>query len=303
MKIEVTAKKVQDAINQGLKQLGATLDEVEVKVIDQGGLFRKAKIEMTIDRGETPVAENKKPETEQPAADSRRAVEQPASSKPQPEKTATAAKPQRDNKRRDPDNVGEKRADKKPAPEKRAEKPLATEGKAEENAAAPSGLDRKPRKLNASEKEAAAHALEFVRTVIEKMGFDAKVEAKENCEYTDIAAEGGDDNLIIGRRGETLAALSYLAETCARAEKAHISIVVDCNGYRDRRAEKLVAEAKRRADECVQRRRKVRLEPMERSDRRTVHNALSSDPRVTTASEGKEPHRYIVITPKNNNNN
>lgn len=303
MKIEVTAKKVQDAINMGLAQLGATLDEVDVKVIDQGGLFRKAKIEMTIDREENaekaPAVEPAKP---QPAAQKpqAQAVEKPQSGDKPTEKQPQPQKQPEKAPARKPES---KPADKKPQQQKPQAKP--TEKKpvpenAENNAPRDAAIDsgRKPRKLSASDKEAAAHALEFVRGIVQKMGFDATAEADpDNCEYIDITAASGDDNLIIGRRGETLAAIAYLAETCARAEKAHIGMTVDCNGYRDRRAEKLVAEARRRADECVRRNRKIRLEPMDRVDRRTVHNALSSDPRVSTASEGKEPHRYVVIIP------
>ena len=154
--------------------------------------------------------------------------------------------------------------------------------------------------MSAEDKVAAAHALAFIKDVTEKMGFVATVEADDSGENISISAAEGDDSLIIGRHGETLSALSYLAETCARAEKSHISITVDCNGYRERRAASLTAMARRRANECAAKRRKIKLEPMERVDRRTVHNALTDDERVTTASEGKEPYRCVVILPKSN---
>ncbi|MDE7464794.1 MAG: KH domain-containing protein, partial [Clostridiales bacterium] len=154
-------------------------------------------------------------------------------------------------------------------------------------------------RLRADDREAANHALEFVKKTIELMGFEtATVTADEDVEHVEIAAPEGDDSLIIGRHGETLSALTYLAETCARAEKCHVNIVVDCNGYRARRAASLTAMAKRRARESASKHRRIKLEPMDRTDRRTVHCALADDEYVTTASEGKEPYRYIVITPK-----
>ncbi len=156
----------------------------------------------------------------------------------------------------------------------------------------------KPRKLREEEREALSRALEFVKTALEKMGFDATVEADaDDPEKITVTAADGDDSLIIGRHGETLSALSYLAETAERAEKCKDNVTVDCNGYRARRAASLTAMARRRAKECAQRHRKIKLEPMDRVDRRTVHFALADNNRVTTASEGKEPYRCVVIFP------
>lgn len=294
--IEVTAKKVQDAINDGLAQLGATLDEVDVEVLESGGLFKKAKVRITLEREEKSA-----PEPEQktkPAS----AVKAKAETQGAENKTAAPEKPQKPQnreKQEKPKPVSEKpqaekkekpvatKAEEKPAANKAAEKPAKAEAPAEKRA---------PR---AEDAEAAKKALEFIKTVVQKMGFDGvDVTADESGDIVNVSAKDGDDSLIIGRHGETLSALSYLAETTARAEKCHINITVDCNGYRDRRAASLTAMAKRRADECVKKHRKIKLEAMERIDRRTVHNALTGDNRVSTASEGKEPHRYVVIIPR-----
>ncbi|MDE6293483.1 MAG: Jag N-terminal domain-containing protein, partial [Clostridiales bacterium] len=74
MTIEVTAKKVDDAIKQGLAQLSASLDEVNVEVLEQGGLFRKAKVRLTLEREEEPKKEERAPEKKQ-------TVEQPVEKK------------------------------------------------------------------------------------------------------------------------------------------------------------------------------------------------------------------------------
>lgn len=200
----------------------------------------------------------------------------------------------------------------KPKKSKKApvEKPQQQEQKAaEESAHATSGEEsstespstQKPakRRLRAEDREAAGHALEFVKKIVELMGFDAAtVDADEDIEHVNITAPEGDDSLLIGRHGETLSALTYLAETCTRAEKCHVNIVVDCNGYRERRAATLTAMAKRRARESASKHRRIKLEPMDRTDRRTIHCALADDEYVTTASEGKDPYRCVVITPK-----
>lgn len=295
MTIEVTAKKIDDAINQGLKQLGATLDEVNVEVVDAGGLFRKAKVRLTLETEQARTgSEVEKTENESSAA--------PADKKTQ-EKTASAYQQKPEKKEREraatADNAssdGNKRGTaEKPRSTEKAKKPNEQKVKPVEQ---PQKAEiKEPKKLREEDKLAADNALAFVKELLVKMGF-ADAAAEGDGERINITAPSGDDSLIIGRHGETLSAIGYLAETGARAEKRRINITVDCNGYRDRRAASLTAMAKRRADECVAKRRRIKLEPMERADRRTVHYALTDDDRVVTASEGKEPHRFIVIMPK-----
>lgn len=297
MTIEVTAKKVDEAIKQGLAQLGATIDDVTVEVLEQGGLFRKAKVRLTLDSDvqEEPATEKK--QEPRPAAEKKtvapegaeKAAEKPAG-KPAPQNNKATEKPaptadgaRASQAQKDKDRPENKKA--RPAPEKRRESARA------ENAAEA----RPPRP---ADPEVISQATAFVAELVAKMGFEtAKVSSAENGNIN-IEAEQGDDSLLIGRHGETLGAMAFLAETLCRAEKRHANITVDCNGYRARREASLTSMARRRADECVDKRRKIKLEPMERIDRRTIHNALTSDSRVTTSSEGKEPYRYVVILPK-----
>lgn len=310
MTIEVTAKKVEDAINQGLKQLGVSLDRVSVEVVEAGGLFRKAKVRLTLDGTEEnaepqsakePVAAPDAASSDRPKQKAESAVSEKSSepetkakadgnSKPTPANREKSER-QRSNK---PQPASDK-ADKKP----NSEKSNAGADKKDKGVTKAAEKPESPRKQSAEDKVAADHALEFIKNVTQKMGFaDLNIQADKTGELISIDAPAGDDSLLIGRHGETLSALSYLAETCARAEKSRVSITVDCNGYRDRRAASLTAMARRRADECVAKHRKIKLEPMERVDRRTVHNALTGDDRVSTASEGKEPYRSVVIIPR-----
>ncbi|MDE7164878.1 MAG: Jag N-terminal domain-containing protein [Clostridiales bacterium] len=285
---EFTAKKVDDAIKLGLAQLGASLDEVKVEVLDQGGLFRKAKVRLTLEREEEPKKEEIAPEKIQ------KKPEPPTEKKPEPKHT---------EKQKSAEKV-EPKPEKKPtekvehSAEKKTESKKAHSADKVKNAEAGEVAESHPAKTSEETKQAIARATEFIAELVKKMGFtEATVEAQENGDVA-ITAPDGDDSLIIGRHGETLSAISFLAETLGRAEKQHVNIVADCNGYRGRRAASLTAMAKRRAGEAVAKHRKIKLEPMERVDRRTIHNALGDDDRVTTASEGKEPYRYIVIIPK-----
>lgn len=286
---EFSAKKVDDAIKQGLAELGLTLDDVTVEVLDAGGFLRKAKVRLTVDEKDpAPVAE-----TEDVKPDKKLG------------KDEKVEKTEKDGK-----NVADKPAGKQPdkarKPEVKADKPIKTD-KSEKTEktekvdhvekAENAETEKKPRRLKAEDKDALDKARAFIADVTALMGFEVNITLSGDGETVNIDAPDRDDSLIIGRHGETLSALSYLAETCIRAEKCHTSVTVDCNGYRGRRAASLSSMARRKADECVRRRRKIKLEPMDRTDRRTVHSALNDDGRVTTASEGKEPYRCVVILP------
>ncbi len=342
MTIEVTAKKADDAIKQGLEQLGATYDDVKIEVLETGGLFRKARVRLTLENGQEnspePASETSAP-AESQSAEKEKQPEAAAEKKPEPKtaeknetkkQNAPAAKKQSEIKNdsvpsdvneceksqstpsaqsKKSENVqnrsgGKNRREKSSrAPQDEAKSECAGETAnsetSSEETGAPSAAKAK-RRLRAEDREAANHALEFVKETVKLMGFgSATVSADTDVEHIEITADDGDDSLIIGRHGDTLSALTYLAETCARAEKCHVNITVDCNGYRARRAASLTAMAKRRARESAQKHRRIKLEPMDRTDRRTIHCALADDEYVTTASEGKEPYRCIVITPKN----
>lgn len=309
MFIEVSAKKVEDAIKQGLEQLGLTIDDVTVNVLDQGGFLRKAKVRLTVDEKEDEKSEVKAEKTEKSEkpvkSEKVEKVEKTVTTEKATAKTEAdkSAKPKKQNDAREKAVKTDALAKAKSASEK-PQKPAKAETASESEASASSAEPAK-RKRSEDNKEAVNKALEFVKETTRLMGFEG-LEIKQSesqPEFLEITAPERDDSLIIGRHGETLSALSYLAETCVRAEKCHVNIAVDCNGYRDRRAASLSAMARRKADECVRRRRKIKLEPMDRTDRRTVHSALNDDERVTTSSEGKDPYRCVVIFPARNGRN
>lgn len=110
---------------------------------------------------------------------------------------------------------------------------------------------------------------------------------------------GGDYGLLIGRHGKTLDAL----QTAVGAITTHSSgfrypVVVDVEGYRHRRRQKIEDIARRAADRAARQHMAVRLRPMTAYERRVVHVALRGDQRVLTGSEGADPFRQVVISPK-----
>ena len=104
---------------------------------------------------------------------------------------------------------------------------------------------------------------------------------------------------LIGRRGEVIDAIQTLAGAVANTgRKDYMRVVVDCDSYREEREATLKRVAEKLAAKAVRLGKRVRLEPMNPYERRIIHAALMDDPNVTTKSEGKEPSRYVVVTPK-----
>ncbi len=113
-----------------------------------------------------------------------------------------------------------------------------------------------------------------------------------------VATLGGSDlGLLIGRHGQTIDALQYLANALAHRRGSTRRVIVDAAGYRDRRETVLHAMAQRSAERASATGSPIELEPMTAVERKVVHEFLKEDPEVETTSEGSEPNRYVVILP------
>jgi spoIIIJ-associated protein len=119
-------------------------------------------------------------------------------------------------------------------------------------------------------------------------------------ERTLLADVRGDDlSILLGRRGETLAALQYLARLLLAKQVSHgVNLIVDVEGFRQRRHEQLRRMARRTAEQVVQRGRAIALEPMPPDERRIVHLELRDHPQVRTESAGEGNRRKVTIYPK-----
>jgi spoIIIJ-associated protein len=114
-----------------------------------------------------------------------------------------------------------------------------------------------------------------------------------------VATLGGADlGLLIGRHGQTIDALQYLANALAHRRGSERRVVVDAAGYRGRREAALHAMAQRTAERATATGSPVALEPMTAVERKVVHEFLKEDPEVETTSEGSEPNRYVVVLPR-----
>jgi spoIIIJ-associated protein len=113
--------------------------------------------------------------------------------------------------------------------------------------------------------------------------------------------KGEDLGILIGRRGETLSALQYLVNLIiSRRLKSRVGVVVDVEGYRQRRYESLRLLARRLAEQVKSTGRSVTLEPMPPNERRIIHLELKDNPDVATQSIGQGEERKIAILSKGN---
>jgi spoIIIJ-associated protein len=140
------------------------------------------------------------------------------------------------------------------------------------------------------------HMRALVETVIAAMGIGARVEAHELEEEVLVTCTGGELGLLIGKHGQTIDALQYIAGAALHRSGVHKSVTVDAAGYRERRRVTLEAIALRASERAV-RGERVALEPMTAVERKVVHERLKDVAGVETTSEGTEPNRFVVILP------
>ncbi len=146
----------------------------------------------------------------------------------------------------------------------------------------------------------AARLREIVERIAYEIGVRCTVEIEETDEEIRVVCDGEELGMLIGRHGQTIDAIQYLANAIVfrgRYEERK-PLVVDAAGYRDRRQATLDALAVRMAEQAAATGLRVELEPMTAVERKIVHEKLKDDPEVETASEGTEPNRFVVIFPR-----
>ncbi len=146
------------------------------------------------------------------------------------------------------------------------------------------------------ESEAAARLRDLLERISSEIGARCRIEIVEEEETITAQCTGPDLGLLIGKHGQMIDAVQYLANaTVFRGVEDRKAIVVDAAGYRDRRRLTIDALAVRSAERVVADREPVRLEPMTAVERKLVHERLKEFPGVETRSDGTEPNRHVVI--------
>ena len=308
---EVSARTIEEAISQGLEQLGVSISDVTVDVIEEGskglfGLFgsRPAKVKLTLkgdeasdeDMAHAILADAMKEET--PKEKKQPKQEKPAEKKQEPKK-AKAPKQEKAPKTEEAKAEAEAKPEQAKAEEK-AEKPQKARKPREkkEPKERPEPKEIVPAE-QADRDTAAGKAQEFLQNLTKLMNVPVSVAVATDEEgNVRVNMEGDTLGILIGRRGETLDALQYLTSLQVnKGQNTYTRVTLDTEGYRAKREEALKRLANRMANRA-QKTGRVSLEPMNPYERRILHSALQDHPAVTTHSEGEEPNRHVVITLK-----
>jgi spoIIIJ-associated protein len=140
---------------------------------------------------------------------------------------------------------------------------------------------------------------EFLDGLIDRMGLDAHIDVRDEDDAVIADMSGPDLGILIGRHGQTIDALQYLCAIAVnRRCRSRRRVIVDAEGYRDRRAASLHSMADRVAQRVVREREPIMLKPMSAAERKVIHLRLKDNPKVETSSEGQEPNRAVVIAPR-----
>jgi spoIIIJ-associated protein len=139
---------------------------------------------------------------------------------------------------------------------------------------------------------------QFMTALVDAMGLDATVDAYDAGEVVAVDVATKETGLFIGQKGETIDAIQYLVNVAVYRDRPFVKrIVVDSEGYRQRRVEAIQGMAHRTARRAIREKRPLSLPPMSAAERRVVHLFLKENPKVTTSSEGKEEERRVVVSP------
>ena len=279
---EATGKTVDEARTNACALLGVEKDDINVsyEVLEMpqktgflGLKLTPAKVRVSVELPDEPVAA--------PAAP----VEEPA---PVVEEKAApvAAEP-----------VVEETAPKAPAAVEEPAAPAEEAVPAEEQAAPAAEGEEVEVPINIEENAKVKAAVDYLKDVIEKMGVqDVKFSAVQKGEATIIRLDGEKMGALIGRRGETMESLSYLASLVAnRLEGDYIKLGLDVAGYRDKRESDLTALAQRIGAKVRKTGRSFAMEPMNPYERRIIHSAIGKMEGVRSESKGEGRDRRVVI--------
>lgn len=263
LSVEATGRNIEQAIQNALFELKAPREDCDIKILEEGGLFKKAKVLVSISADEV--------EKYQKREQAKNALLSEAEEK---EKPTTSIIPTKEE----------------------LEAETVVEDHDEEIEVISS--ENQEHKAQKQEKD-IDKAKYFLKGILNKTSLTGDVEIREEGDEIFANIVGCSD--IIGYRGEGLNALQYLTSVIVSKNNRHAKKVrIDCDNYRAKREASLIALAQRMAKKVERTHASVKLEPMSANERRIIHTALAESLTVETFSKGEEPHRYLIIKPKSN---
>ncbi len=141
---------------------------------------------------------------------------------------------------------------------------------------------------------------EIIQKILSYLDLTGEIEKEQDGDVLRLNIIGGDMGILIGKKGQTLDALQFLLSLIYnKKKKDKAKIILDIEGYRQRRERSLKDMAIKLAEKVKYDRKNITLDPMMPNERRIIHLTLQNHPDVITFSQGEEPMRRVVISPKN----
>lgn len=302
--IETTGSTVDEAKDRALDRLGIAEDDMQFEVIEEGSnsLFRlkrkEARLRARVKPLNTRPKFDRRPRNKKQgrSAKNNNAPEKVKNNKPS--KNVKKDNPRENNKK----NVNNNKTDKNAAnTRKKRDTDIKStkKGSSKTDSGARSRGEETVEKNKMNLEEQAEITEDFVSGLLERMDLQARVVSSIEDNRAVVQAQGLNLGLAIGPRGETVRAITQLAHTMIQRlsdGEAEGKLTVDIGGYRERRRTFLAEFAVNQANEVIEDGNSVALDPMNASDRKVVHDAVSDIEGVTTRSEGSDYDRHVVIT-------
>ncbi len=302
--IETTGSTVDEAKDRALDRLGIAEDDMQFEIIEEGSnsLFRLKRKEARLRARVKPL--NTKPKFDRRPRNKKQGRSAKNNNAPEkvknnkPSKNVKKDNPRENNKK----NVNNNKTDKNAA---NTRKKRDTDIKSTKKGSSKTDSGARSRGKETVEKnkmnleEQAEITEDFVSGLLERMDLQARVVSSIEDNRAVVQAQGLNLGLAIGPRGETVRAITQLAHTMIQRlsdGEAEGKLTVDIGGYRERRRTFLAEFAVNQANEVIEEGNSVALDPMNASDRKVVHDAVSDIEGVTTRSEGSDYDRHVVIT-------
>lgn len=286
-----TGKTVDEAIEAACAKMGAPREYVDIDILELPkkkffglkSVPAKVKVSLQEEYENKFASPERKPAAKKPRE--KKPVQPKAEAAPQQEqnkeKEKKAEKPkQKPQQKKEPKKEVKEKA---PAPEKAEEQP-----KEEVKPLAPEVLELK-----------GSAAANYIREILVALGHeDAQVSYSQKDGMIVLQLSGENMGAVVGRRGDNLDAMQYLASLVAnRSEGSYVRVVLDIDDYRSKREASLRAYARKTASQVVRNQRSVTLEAMNPYERRIVHSTVQTVAGATSKSIGSEPNRRVVISP------
>jgi spoIIIJ-associated protein len=282
-------KNVEKAIEDALLQLKTSRDNVDIKILETGGFFKKAKVEVSISKDyleeykKLNIAKSKLLKEE--AAKVKE--EQPKPQVKKQEQTVSVQAVKVENKKANAEKTVKpaEQEDKKPKEEKAVKIDKVV-------------IEEKPTQTTqpASSLQEAEVGKEFLQKFLSLAKINAVVDVFEDDDEIFYTILGDEATSLIGYRGESLNSLQFLVSVLnGRDNRKSKRVKLDIDGYREKRKNTLELLAKRVAKKVQKTGKQTRLEPMTAYERRIIHTTIQDFEGVSSLSRGQEPHRYLII--------